>query len=35
MQISGENMVATSGHADWDFVALPGNSPTWVPNGAS
>jgi hypothetical protein len=31
MQISGENMVATSGHADWDFVALPGNSRTWVP----
>jgi hypothetical protein len=31
MQISGETVVATSGKADWDFVALPGNSTTWVP----
>jgi len=31
MQISGETVVATSGKEDWDFVALPGNSTTWVP----
>jgi hypothetical protein len=31
MQISGETVVATSGKEDWDFVALPGTSTTWVP----
>jgi hypothetical protein len=32
MQISGESVVAESGtQFDWDFVALPGNRPTWVP----
>jgi hypothetical protein len=32
MQISGETVVAESGTQwDWDFLALPGNKPTWVP----
>jgi hypothetical protein len=31
MQISGETVLATSGNADWDFLALPGTSTTWVP----